>query len=145
WPHIMTEQKVLVIGVFGPTACRKSEFAQKMASEYQGEIINCDSIQVYTEVQIGANKPSSDELKLLPHHLFDFVAPPKIYTAGQFHRDFHSVIRERRAKTKVFFLCGGSHFYARAALKGLYPVEPSDPAIRSALTIEWDQDNGKKL
>ncbi len=135
--------KPLIVGVFGPTACRKSEFALELASELNAQIINCDSVQVYQQVQIGANKPTAEELAEVPHHLFDFVAPPNTYTAGQYHRDFHQLLAQK--KSSVYFMVGGSGFYARAALQGLYPVEASQPERRKALTQEWNNSGSDKM
>jgi tRNA dimethylallyltransferase len=139
-------EKPLVYCVFGPTASRKSELALEIAYKLKAEIINCDSVQVYTDVQIGANKPSKSEREQIPHHLLDFVEPLNTYTAGQFHRDFHEIVRKRSEEgQRIFVLAGGSGFYARAALKGLYPVDPSDPKKRDRLADEWKRDNGKDL
>lgn len=139
-------KKPLVYCVFGPTASRKSELALEIAQKLNAEIINCDSVQVYTDVQIGANKPAPDERERVKHHLLDFVEPLNSYTAGQFHRDFHDVIRKRsEVGVRVFVLVGGSGFYARAALRGLYPVEASDPVKRQKLTEDWTQDKGRTL
>jgi tRNA dimethylallyltransferase len=142
----MSSEKPLVYCVFGPTACRKSEFALEIAEKLNAEIINCDSVQVYTEVQIGANKPAPDERERVKHHLLDFVEPLNSYTAGQFHRDFHEIIRKRsEVGVRVFVLVGGSGFYARAALRGLYPVDASDPKKREQLTGDWKEDKGRTL
>jgi len=142
----MNHQLPLVVGVFGPTSCRKSEFALEAAERFGGEIINCDSVQVYKKVQIGANKPTPDEYKRAQHHLFDFVEPPDVYTAGRFHEDFHRVVKEQTQKgIRIFYLVGGSNFYARAALKGLYPVEASTPERRQMLQGEWEEDAGETL
>ena len=138
--------KPLVYCIFGPTACRKSELAIELAYKLKAEIINCDSVQVYTDVQIGANKPTKGEREQVTHHLLDFVEPLNTYTAGQFHRDFHEIVRKRSAEgISRFVMVGGSGFYARAALRGLYPVEASDPKMRERLTLEWSRNNGKDL
>ncbi|HWU43537.1 MAG TPA: isopentenyl transferase family protein, partial [Bdellovibrio sp.] len=79
-----------VIFVVGATASGKSEWALKLAQEFNGVVINCDSVQLYKKLDIGSAKPSAAERALVPHHLFDYVSFPEEMTAGNYARDFFS-------------------------------------------------------
>src|SRR6185369_17204335 len=72
-----------LIAVVGPTASGKSALGIELALALNGEIINCDSVQVYQEIQIATAKVPLDERKGVPHHLIDFVSPDINYTAGE--------------------------------------------------------------
>lgn len=129
----------LVFFVVGPTNTGKSKLSIQAAKEMGGEIINCDSVQVFESVNIGAAKPTPNELKDVPHHLYSFVKEGETYTAGKYRRDVLDVIKERAAQgVKIFFIVGGSGFYVQALLKGLSKVPPSDPKTRESIERELE-------
>jgi tRNA dimethylallyltransferase len=111
-----------VIFVLGPTAVGKSAFALRAAEEFGGIILNCDSVQCYCGVEIGAAKPSPSERIRIPHFLLDWVDPPRALTAAQFRRQAMPVLDEY-TKTRPVFAVGGSGFYVQALEKGLYDVK----------------------
>ncbi len=78
----ITSTQQPIIAVVGPTASGKSELGIELALRFGGEIINCDSVQVYREIEIATAKVPFDERRSVPHHLIDFVAPEINYTAG---------------------------------------------------------------
>lgn len=130
-----------VIFVVGATATGKSEWALKLAQEFNGVIVNCDSIQLYKHVDIGAAKPSKDEMKLVPHYLFDYVLPPQEMTAGQYHRDFFNCLKEIPEGRPVFVV-GGTGFYFMAIEKGMYPVLPVATEIQKQVADELAIEGG---
>lgn len=77
-----------VIFVVGTTASGKSQWALDMAQELSGSIVNCDSIQLYKSLNIGAAKPSKEEMATVPHYLYDYVPEGATMTAGNYSRDF---------------------------------------------------------
>ncbi|MEK2645085.1 tRNA (adenosine(37)-N6)-dimethylallyltransferase MiaA [Bdellovibrio sp. BCCA] len=130
-----------VIFVVGATATGKSEWALKLAQEFGGVIVNCDSIQVYKKLDIGAAKPTKEEQALVPHYLLDYVNPPQEMTAGQYCRDFYECVEQIPENTPVFVV-GGTGFYFMAIEKGMYPVLPVPPEIQKAVEGELKTAEG---
>nr|WP_295906049.1 tRNA (adenosine(37)-N6)-dimethylallyltransferase MiaA [uncultured Bdellovibrio sp.] len=130
-----------VIFVVGATATGKSEWALKLAQEFGGVIVNCDSIQVYKKLDIGAAKPTKDEQALVRHYLLDYVNPPQEMTAGQYCRDFYECMEQIPENTPVFVV-GGTGFYFMAIEKGMYPVLPVPSEIQKAVEEELKTAEG---
>jgi tRNA dimethylallyltransferase len=120
--------------VVGPTASGKSALALRLARETQGVIVNCDSVQVYKYVEIGAAKPTAEELQMVPHFLYGYVAPPRECTAGDYARDFFAQMQilEQQGFPEVFVV-GGTGFYFQAIEKGMYEVEKTPSALSEEL------------
>lgn len=103
-----------VIAIVGPTASGKSTLGIEVALEINGEIINCDSVQVYQEIQVATAKVPLEERKGVPHHLIDFVPPSINYTAVEWAREAAKRIDEIESRRRVPLLVGGTGFYLRA-------------------------------
>ncbi len=134
----------LVIFVIGPTACGKSDLAVEACEELTkaqsepAEIINCDSVQFFADLEIGAAKPTASQMARAVHHLVSHRPVGSEYTAGEFRRDALSVIESRhRAGVKIFFAVGGSGFYVQALEKGMYEVPSVSPEVRAQLELEF--------
>ena len=123
-----------VIAIVGPTASGKSTLGIEVALQLNGEIINCDSVQVYTEIQIATAKVPLDERKGIPHHLIDFVSPNVNYTAGEWAREAAQKIEEIESRGRVPLLVGGTGFYLRALRQPLFASPPTDESLRQRLT-----------
>lgn len=120
--------------VVGPTASGKSELALTLAQKNKGVIVNCDSVQMYSEVHIGAAKPSLEELKLIPHYLYGHVVPPQKYTAGEFRRDFFSLLEDlKNQNQEIVYVVGGTGFYFQALEFGMYSVDECSLEIKTEL------------
>jgi tRNA dimethylallyltransferase len=117
----------------GPTGSGKSELALQIAERCNGEIINCDSLQVYRHFNIGTAKLPERERRGIPHHLIDIVNPDQIFTAGEFARAAGQVIADITARGKLPVLAGGTGFYLRALLDGLFEGPPRDQVLRDRL------------
>lgn len=129
----------LVVFVVGPTATGKSDFAVSAALRFGGEILNADSVQIYSSIEIGAAKPTSEERKGIPHHLLGTVAEGEICTAGDFRRRALEIIeRGGQRGISVFFAVGGSGFYVQALEKGMYPAPKVAEAVRVAIKMDFD-------
>jgi tRNA dimethylallyltransferase len=128
-------QKPLVIFVHGPTGSGKSAVALEAAKRFGGEIINCDSIQVYEHLEIGSAKPTLEEMTAVKHHLIGHVPAGQRYTAGEYRRDALQIIEGARPDS-VFYVVGGSGFYSQALLKGMFPAPPGDVKLRLKLEEE---------
>ena len=122
-----------LIAIVGPTASGKSELGIEMALRFGGEIINCDSVQVYREIEIATAKVSLAERRGVPHHLVDFVPPHVNYTAGDWARDAIAKIEEIEARGQMVFLVGGTGFYLRALRQPLFQGPPTDESLRRRL------------
>ena len=122
-----------VLAVLGPTASGKSALGLALARRFDGEILNCDSTAVYRGFDIGTDKVAPDERQGIPHHLIDIADPTEVYTAAQFARDAAAVIREVHARGRLPILVGGTGFYYRALVRGLFPGPGADQALRDRL------------
>jgi tRNA dimethylallyltransferase len=109
-----------LIVILGPTASGKSSLALRLASEFSGEIINCDSVQVYRHLDVGTSKPSLREQAGIPHHLLDFLEPDAVFTAGDFMTRGRQILSEIQSRKKIPLVVGGTGLYLRALLDGLF-------------------------
>jgi tRNA dimethylallyltransferase len=124
-----------VIAIVGPTASGKSELGIELALRLDGEIINCDSVQVYREIEIATAKVPQSERRGIPHHLIDFVPPEINYTAGEWARAASRKIEEIEARGRLAMLVGGTGFYLRALRQPFFPSPKTDEQLRRRLTI----------
>ena len=123
-----------LIAVVGPTGSGKSELALRLAAAFGGEIVNCDSVQVYAGLDIGSAKTPVAERLGVAHHLLDVRAPREEMTAGDYAREATVVLQEIRARGRLPVLAGGTGFYLRALLDGLSPARPRDEELRERLS-----------
>ncbi|WP_374035491.1 tRNA (adenosine(37)-N6)-dimethylallyltransferase MiaA [Bdellovibrio bacteriovorus] len=130
-----------VIFVVGSTATGKSEWALKLAQEFKGVVVNCDSVQLYKKLDIGSAKPSKEEQALVPHYLLDYVSPPEEMTAGNYCRDFYAILENIPEENPVFVV-GGTGFYFMAIEKGMYPVIPVPAEIQAQVALELETEEG---
>lgn len=137
----MVKSQNPVIFVVGTTASGKSDWALRLAQEFGGEIINCDSVQVYKKLDIGAAKPTKAEQALVKHHLLDYVQPPQEMTAGVYSRDFYDCMAQIPPGVPVFVV-GGTGFYFMAIEKGMYPVLPVPVEVQKAVADELQRLGG---
>jgi len=122
-----------IVAVVGPTASGKSDLGIALALRAGGEIINCDSVQVYREVEIATAKVPFGERRGVPHHLIDFVPPEVRYTAADWARDALRVIEEIEARGRAALLVGGTGFYLRALREPFFEAPPTDDTLRRRL------------
>jgi tRNA dimethylallyltransferase len=124
--------------VLGPTGSGKSDLSLSIARALDGEIVNCDSVQIYRGFDIGTAKVPVAERLDVPHHLIDIVEPTELFTAGDYARRAEAVIREISARGRIAVLVGGTGFYLRGLLEGLSPGPVRDDALRARL-LEREQ------
>jgi tRNA dimethylallyltransferase len=122
-----------LVAVVGPTASGKSDLALAIAERFHSEIINCDSLQVYRHFDIGTAKLPVEERHGIPHHLIDIVEPDELFTAGEYARRAREVIAEISARGRLPILAGGTGFYLRALLDGLFEGPSRDQELRGRL------------
>jgi tRNA dimethylallyltransferase len=119
--------------VLGPTGSGKSGLALYIARALGGEIVNCDSLQVYRGFDIGTAKIPAAERQGVPHHLIDVIDPGQTFTAGDYARLAEAVLREIASRGRIPVLAGGTGFYLRALLDGLFPGPSRDESLRARL------------
>jgi tRNA dimethylallyltransferase len=122
-----------LIAVAGPTASGKSALAMRLARERGGEIVSCDSQQVYRGLDIGTAKPSAAERAAVPHHLLDVAEPHEPFSAAEFARLGRAALGEIRARGRLPIVAGGTGLYLRALLHGLFEGPSRDEALRARL------------
>jgi tRNA dimethylallyltransferase len=123
----------LLVVVLGPTASGKTALSLALAERFDGEIVNCDSVAMYLEFDIGTAKPTASERARAPHHLLDFVAPTSHITAGEYARQARQVLGEIKARGRLPILVGGTGLYLRALLEGLFPGPQRSEEMRERL------------
>ena len=126
----MTERKIKLLVIAGPTGSGKSELAVRLAEQVGGEIVNADSMQIYRGMDIGTAKPSAEERARVPHHLLDIVSPDLNFTASDFRREAAAAIADIDRRGKRTILVGGTGLYIRALLEGLVDSPTGDPELR---------------
>jgi len=122
-----------MFAIVGPTASGKSTLGINVALEINGEIINCDSVQVYKEIEIATAKVPVDERRGIPHHLIDFVSPDVNYTAVEWAHEATKTIEEIEGRGRVPLLVGGTGFYLRALRQPLFVSPKTDESLRRRL------------
>ena len=121
-----------LIALLGPTACGKSALALDLAHGFGLDIVNCDSRQIYREMEIGTAKPGATERAAAPHHLFDLVTPGERFSAGEYARKAAACCETLWNHGRIPLLVGGTGFYYDALTEGL-PEETGNPGLQKQL------------
>lgn len=129
----MTTHFTPLITVIGPTGSGKSDLGLYLARELNGEIVGCDSVQVYSGVDIGSAKVLPEQREGIPHHLLDVAAPTEKVTAGEYARLARKAIAEIVGRDRLPIIIGGTGLYLRALLEGLSPAPARDERFRKRL------------
>ncbi len=122
-----------LIILVGPTASGKTALALTLAERFEGEIVSCDSVCVYRQLEIGAAKPTATERAHIPHHLLDVAGPSESFTAGDYSRLARIAIADITARNRLPIVAGGTGLYLRALLDGLTPAPTRDENLRNRL------------
>jgi tRNA dimethylallyltransferase len=131
--------------IVGPTASGKTALSLSLAERFGGEIVNCDSVAAYRELEIGTAKPSAEERGRAPHHLFDIVSPAEALTAGDYARRARAVLEEIRSRGRLPIVAGGTGLYLRALLEGLFPGPPRSEELRARLRTRSQEKGSAHL
>lgn len=123
----------LLVVVLGPTASGKTALSLVLAERFHGEILNCDSVAMYREFEIGTAKPSAKERSRAPHHLLDFVDPAGFVTAGDYARMARQALGGIASRGNLPIVVGGTGLYLRALLEGLFAGPQRSEELRQRL------------
>jgi tRNA dimethylallyltransferase len=123
-----------LVAIVGPTGAGKSSLALRVAENFQGEIVNCDSLQLYRGFDVGTAKIATVDRRGIPHHMLDVLEPSEGYSAGEYARQAREVIGQISARGHLPVAAGGTGFYLSALLNGLPQLPERDPALRHQLT-----------
>jgi len=135
----------LLIVVLGPTASGKTALSLALAERFHGEIVNCDSVAMYREFEIGTAKPSAAERARAPHHLLDFVDPTGYITAGEYARLARQALAEIKSREHLPIVVGGTGLYLRALLDGLFPGPQRSEELRERLRQRIEKNGSDYL
>jgi len=135
----------LLVVVLGPTASGKTALAMALARRFGGEIVNCDSVAMYREFEIGTAKPTRDECAEVPHHLVDCVDPLSDVSAGGYARQARQVVREIAERKHLPIVSGGTGLYLRALLEGLFAGPQRSDALRGRLRQRVEERGADSL
>ena len=146
----VTDREPLVVVVLGPTASGKTALALAIARRFRGEIVNCDSVAMYREFEIGTAKPSAAERAEIPHHLLDVVDPLADVSAGEYARQARQVLREivsrkNEQSRHLPIVSGGTGLYLRALLEGLFPGPQRSEELRNRLRLRVQERGTEHL
>lgn len=137
-----TKHLILIVG---PTGVGKSAAAIVLAGTIGGEIINCDSMQVYWGFDIGTDKPSAEDRQKIPHHLLDIIDSSTQFTAADFAARALDAIRAIHHRKNIPLIVGGTGLYFKALLDGLFPGPGKNAAIRRMLEQEAEENGLESL
>ena len=124
-----------LVAILGATGSGKSSLALDLAQEFDGEIVNCDSLQIYRYFDRGTAKLPSEQRRGIPHHLIDILNPDEIFTAGEYARRARDIAGEISARGRLPIIAGGTGFYLRALLSGLFAGPERDQSLRDRLAL----------
>jgi len=128
-----------LVAIVGPTASGKSALALRLARERGGEIVSCDSLQVYRGLDVGSAKATPEERAEVPHHLVDVADPGETFSAADYARLAREALGGIRSRGRLPIVAGGTGLYLRALLQGLFAGPSRDDALRARLEAAADR------
>lgn len=123
----------LVVALLGPTGSGKTALSLALARQFHGEIVSCDSVAVYRNMEVGTAKPSEEQRGEIPHHLLDVVAPDQHFSAGDYSRLARQAIAAIVSRRRLPIVTGGTGLYLRALFEGLFPGPQRSDEMRDRL------------
>ena len=138
--------KIPLIVVAGATASGKTSLSIELAKKFDGEIISCDSMQIYRDMNIGTAKPDDEEKSGIEHHLMDFLSPEESFSVADFTHLAHKAAEEIQKKGKRIVCCGGTGLYIDSFANDVdFDEEDSDEGIREELRQRAEREGAESL
>ena len=135
-----------IISVVGPTASGKTRLAVDIALKYNGEVVSCDSMQIYKGMDIGTAKPAPQETLGVPHHLIDIIEPDESFSVADYTSLANNVIQEIHSRGKIPIVAGGTGLYFNSLIDNIQFGETHiDYALRDQLRIVAEEKGGQAL
>lgn len=142
-PTPIEKRKVIVI--VGPTASGKTALSIELAKKIDGEIVSCDSMQIYKDMDIGSAKPTKDEMQGIKHYMIDIANPDKRFSVAEYKKQAELAIDEILLKGKMPIVVGGTGLYADSLIYGIeYPEIEFDEKYREELEKQAEKEEGLK-
>ena len=128
-----------LVAILGPTASGKSALGVWLAERFGGEVVACDSTQLYRGFDIGTAKPRAVERRGVPHHLIDVLEPFEVATAGGYREMVLAVLKDLRRRKRLPILTVGTGLYLRALLEGLADIPQRSEELRERLRVSAEE------
>lgn len=145
--EIALNDKLSIIAVLGPTASGKTGLAVELAQKYNGEVVSCDSMQIYKKMDIGTAKPTIAEMDGVPHHLIDMLELDCEFSVSDFCRLAHEKISDIANRGRLPILAGGTGLYLDSVISGIEfgEEEKQDKALREELMKIYEDYGAQPL
>ncbi len=138
--------KTKLIAVVGPTASGKTALSIELAKRYNGEIISCDSMQIYRGMDIGTAKPTTEEMQDIPHHMIDIIEPCEPFSAADYAERARAAIADITSRGKLPIFCGGTGLYLDSVLtENEYADVKTDNELRASLLADAQKYGAEAL
>jgi tRNA dimethylallyltransferase len=134
-----------IIFIVGPTSSGKTDVSVKLAEKLNGEIISCDSMQVYKDMDVITRVPGDDILSKVPHHLIKKIPPEEEYNVARFIEEAAALIDQIIARSKLPVIAGGTGLYMKSLIDGLFSSPPEDKDLREELKKEAEEKGSEYL
>ena len=128
-----------IICVAGPTASGKTSLAVALAKELNGEVISCDSMQIYRGMDIGTAKPTTEEMEGIPHHMLDVVSPADDFSVSRYCEMADPILQDILARGKTAIIAGGTGLYMDALIRGNSFAPFPSTGMREKLEAQADE------
>ena len=129
-----------IICLAGPTASGKTALAVELAKEFDGEVVSCDSMQVYSRMDIGTAKPTKEEMQGIPHHMIDVASPEEDYSVSRYCAQAAPIVEDIVARGKTAIIAGGTGLYMDSLIRGNDFAPFPSTGVRQRLEAQADAE-----
>lgn len=129
-----------IICLAGPTASGKTALAVELAKEFDGEVVSCDSMQVYRRMDIGTAKPTKEEMQGIPHHMIDVAFPEEDYSVSRYCAQAAPIVEDIVARGKTAIIAGGTGLYMDSLIRGNDFAPFPSTGVRQRLEAQADAE-----
>lgn len=134
-----------IICIAGPTASGKTALAVALAQELGGEVVSCDSMQVYRRMDIGTAKPTAEEMQGIPHHMLDVAEPDEDFSVSRYCRMASPIVDDIVSRGKVAIIAGGTGLYMDSLIRGNAFAPFPSTGVREKLEAQADAEGMEKI